>query len=702
MPVLPRWWAKWATAWPKAPGNWHMRIIKNYFAHRETFGWASRKHTLLLLLASTGLGANAAQAATPCEANWQCRDALPQTLDWCHEGQCRHIDRASEQCQLSAAEPGCWLDLQCDDGNPNTVNWCADFDWRLLWPWGDRAPGRCHAAPRDASACEPIEGPECERNWDCSDGNVQTRNWCYQGQCMEALRDQSECVEPDASCRVQRDCRDQDAATVDWCHLGRCYHAPIDGTQCEPVASECEPVMVVLEHTARGAVNNPAAGSDAWKVPGTGYQIRYIRTGDGADLPLTSSYHCFPTDALPGTVMHASVEITHSENSYGSQDASETVAFLAFDQVGCDDPGLMRPSDDAPENWNAIFQDLNDGPLLAEFTATAADQGNTVTVPLNQEGLAALQSAIDDGAAFGLGGVLLTADGQAPGEMERVFQGTDGSSGTPQPSTKLLLTFRPDTCSGQMQGLSPVDVGYFARALSTETNEVVQSFHYESRNQEHKAMPVGNRNIDNPLLGKGNVETRAYSVWDVSGIDNAVSAKLRIWGWQPSLANNFSGAYTSDDPSETIGLFSVDRHSPQQIIEAPYEDDLNHALDIPIFEDLGEGVSYGERVFTIDDELVGLSPAFRADPNTSCDPVNQDPGAPCGKWLEYQLSAQAIAAINATDGLWSVGHAMTTIDANPLQVEWTNNGILTDMDPSKGSYPSYLSPEPQLIIELGL
>lgn len=348
------------------------------------------------------------EAPETCRANWQCRDAQVETLDWCHEGRCQHLDRASVQCQVPKNEPGCWTDAQCFDADPSTVTWCSDYDWRLLIRWGDRAPGRCHVAPRS-------------------------------------------------------------------------------GAQC------------------------------------------------------------------------------------GS--AAET--------------------------------------------------------------------------------------------------------------------------------LVPVDVGYFARAQLSDNGQVIQSFHFESPSQEHKSMPVGNRNIDNDFLGTGNVETRAYSVWDVSGIDNAVSAKFRIWGWQPALANNFSGAYTSEDPSETIGLFSVDSHAAQELINAPFGDESNHEIDVPIFEDLGEGTLYGERVYTLDDELVDLVPSFRADPDTVCDPVVQDPGAPCGKWLEYELNADAIAAINATDGLWSMGHAMTTIGPNPKQKEWTNNGIIIDMSPEKGSYPLYLSPEPQLVIETG-
>lgn len=669
------------------------------FGHQDAFRWLTSGGILALaggaLLSSTP----ALAQSTPCSANWQCRDAQWQTLDWCDQGECRHQEREARACQLPASAPGCWVDTQCNDGDPNTVTWCGDYDWRLLLNWGgDTAPGRCHVAPRDGSACDDSNAPECRRNRDCYDTDPRTRNWCHEGQCFEAQVDEADCAVPESSCSLQRDCIDEDTDTVDWCYRGECYHAPVDGAQCVAPVADCEPVHVVLEHTVRGAVNNPALGGNIWRVTGNGYQIRYIRTQQGVDVPLTTSFNCFDTSNLSGTVLGASVELTHSDNSYDSQDPSENIGFVAFDQVACDDAALSNPNDQPPQNWSDIFQDSVDGELFAEFTAQENDNGETKSIPLNQAGIDSLQSML--GSSFGFGGILLSADGESAGVQERVFAGTDGSSGAAQPSTKLVITLKPENCADSSRALLPVDVGYYARAKTSDTNQVVQSFHYQSPAKEHKAMPVGNRNLSIPGLGTGNIETRAYSVWNVSEIDNAVSAKLRIWGWQPSLANNFSGAYTSDDASETISLFSLDSHTADQIISAPYEDDFNHALDVPIFEDLGQGTLYGERVHTLNDELVGLVPAFRADPNTVCDPVSQDPGAPCGKWLEYELNADALAAINASNGLWTMGHAMTSIDANPSQIEWTNNGLLIDMAPKKQSFPSYLSPAPQLIIQV--
>lgn len=679
-----------------------MRIHPFHFECSKTTRLSFVGSSLAMLAALGGWAqpVQAQSAGRSCVANWQCRDASLLTLDWCEQGQCQHRSRDELQCQLPTSTPGCWLDFECDDGDPSTISWCGDYDFFQLLAWGDRAPGRCHVAPRNGSACDGDNAPECKRNSDCYDFDPQTRNWCYQGQCLAAQRDDVACAEPESSCTSQRDCVDDDRSTIDWCYLGACFHAPADGAACEPTLAECEPVQVVLEHSIRGAVNNPLAGVNEWRVPGNGYQIRYIRMENGMNAPLTTSFTCFDTAQLSGEVVSAFLEVSHSGNAYDSQDPSETVGLVALDQVGCDEPGLVAAKDQAPDTWAEIFRDTNDGPLLAQFTVQDADQGNTQSIPLNQAGLDALEAALGSGAGFGLGGTLLTADAQDAGVVERVFRGTDGTLGEAQPSTKLVVTLKPETCSDASQVLVPVDVGYFTKATLSENNQVLQSFHFESPAKEHKFMPVGNRNVDNPLFGKGNVETRAYSVWDVSGVDNAVSAKLRIWGWQPSQANNFSGAYTSEDASETVALFSLDTHTPEQVINAPFSDKTNHEIDVPIFEDLGQGTVYGERVHTIDDEQEDLRPAFRADPTISCNPMVRDPGAPCGKWLEYELNAEAIAAINATNGLWSMGHAMTTIGENPLQTEWTNNGTIIDMSPQKASYPAYLTPEPQLVIQV--
>lgn len=634
--------------------------------------------------------------SNPCNRDLDCYAGW-QSVSWCHEGQCKQRNRIDQACELPGDSNRCWWDGECDDGDPSTVTWCDEPIWSTWnWLFGGKS-GRCHVAPRDASACDPGTQAQCRRDRDCSDNNSRTKDWCHEGTCHQARRDDARCVDSGSSCRRNHQCADNDSNTVDWCSGGQCYHAPVTGEGCEP-ALDCEPVHVVLEHTRRGSVNNPALGDSRWKVIDHSYQIRYMGTSSGPATPQSVQYTCFDLASVPaGTVVSAYMEMTHSGNSYDSTDPSERVGFVPFDKVGCDDPGLNNPVLRKPDNYQEIFDDAQDGPVLAQFTASRVDNGRTESFPVNQTGLANIQARI--GQSWGVGGILLDPDPSGTGELERVFRGTDESGGTIQPTAKLVLTIKPDSCGADTRALNPVDLGYYLRGFDTTKNRVEQSFHWESPDREHRTYPVGNLNIDAPLAGSGNIERRSYFVWDVSGITDAVSAKVRIWTYQPSLANAFSGGYTSDDPSETVGLFALENHTPQQVMEAPFNDKFKHDVDIPIWEDLGEGTLYGERVYTVDDELVGLSPSYRADQSISCNPVVEDPGAPCGKWLEFTLNQNGISAINATNGQWGMGMAMTSIEPAFRKKEWTNNGSFVDLAPRKtGIYPTYLAPAPQLII----
>lgn len=66
------------------------------------------------------------------------------------------------------------------------------------------------------------------------------------------------------------------------------------------------------------------------------------------------------------------------------------------------------------------------------------------------------------------------------------------------------------------------DVGYYLSRYDTTDKSLSQTFHYKSPAKEHQAYPIGN------------IERRAYIVFDVANISTAISTKLRIWGWQTS------------------------------------------------------------------------------------------------------------------------------------------------------------------------
>lgn len=242
---------------------------------------------------------------------------------------------------------------------------------------------------------------------------------------------------------MRRDCLDGDPNTVDWCIAGRCAQAERAGNGVCLASSTCEPISVVLESTRRGAVNNPIFGR-RWKVVGNSYQIRYQR-GSTSNLPSTLSYHCFDLASLEGQILSAEIEMVHSDNSYESDDPFETVVFRPMEQVPCD-ATLDRSILSAPPNHQAIFDDLNDGPVIAQFTATLSDVNQTERFPVNASGLAQLRNLAGQATPWGIGGGLSSADVPNQGAVERIFRGTDNTGGTELPAAKLILQVRPAGC----------------------------------------------------------------------------------------------------------------------------------------------------------------------------------------------------------------------------------------------------------------
>ncbi|HVJ84703.1 MAG TPA: hypothetical protein VM452_03605 [Caulifigura sp.] len=131
------------------------------------------------------------------------------------------------------------------------------------------------------------------------------------------------------------------------------------------------------------------------------------------------------------------------------------------------------------------------------------------------------------------------------------------------------------------------------------------------------------QNNDNYFLGSdGSQETRNWFLFDLSSVTgNIVSAELRL-----SLPS-----YTSDDPSEDVGLFDV--LTPPEILTAGTPS--GSAQGMAVFDDLGTGVQYGLRTVTPDD---------------------------AGSVLSFTLNANGVASLNAASSLWAVGGRMLTWD----------------------------------------
>lgn len=198
-----------------------------------------------------------------------------------------------------------------------------------------------------------------------------------------------------------------------------------------------------MQSSRRGAVNNPVLG-DRWKVISNSYQIRYVR-GRSSNGPATLNYHCFDLTEVQGTILSAELAMTHSDNTYESTDPFETVVFRPMDRVRCDaalDASPLR----TPSNYQQIFDDLDDGPILAQFQATLSDKNQVERFAVNPTGLNHLRGVAGSSTPWGIGGGLTTASATNPGEYERVFRGTDSSGGVVLPQAQLIMQVLPPGC----------------------------------------------------------------------------------------------------------------------------------------------------------------------------------------------------------------------------------------------------------------
>lgn len=693
-----------------------------------------------------------------CSDAGECVDCIND--DGCSDGVACN---GTETCVDNACVAG--ADVDCTPPNECQVGECSE-------PGGDcsftNVPNNTQCGEDGGlcvdGACTVCDPNSCDDGNECTEGSCNALNVCENipvndgascngggGQCLTG-----NCVEcvADADCNAGNACVQADSCVNNQCQAGDPVVCPDDGnvctaSACDPVNGcstsnvpdgtscgnagetcqagvcegvvqppDCEPITVVIEHRRRGAVNRPGSGNK-WKVISNSYQIRSENDLlSGQDVPLTSNYHCFDLSAVPsGQIVSAELELSHSENSYDSPDPSETVAFREITQANCN-TDFSNPPLNAPTNYQQIFDDLNSGSIVAEASMSLTNNGpNEQTpraqrFPVNAAAFAGIQAKLGSSAEWGIGGSLTTGDGASAGAIERVFRGTDESAGTIWPSALLTLTIKPDSCGSNQTVLTADDVGYFLKATRQDTGATIQSFHFQSASSDaHKSLFVGNLNLERSSV-RIDIERRSYTVWDVSNVNNAVSGKLRVWGWQRATANNYSGAYFSEDPSEIVGLFPVSTPA-DQIINAPYQVVAPGDIDDTIFDDLGTlgsgQSSFGERVYTPNDRITNLAPAFRAPVTTVCDPeapivrdadgnIVSAPQAPCGKWLEFDLTQAAINAINSTDGQLTIGKAMTTISGDNDKQEWTNNGVIVDMSEANGQFPAFLSPNPQLIL----
>jgi hypothetical protein len=321
------------------------------------------------------------------------------------------------------------------------------------------------------------------------------------------------------------------------------------------------------------------------------------------------------------------------------------------------------------------------------------------TVTLNAAAITSLNAAT---AAWTVGAAVTTGSGgsSAAGTFQRVLRASGATAVTP--ATELVL----QVCGG---GSNPpptptpvkaafLDTGYFLRAVDN-TGAAVQSLRFESPAGEHQGYLTGNQAIGTaPAIT--NIERRSYFAFDLAArTAPATAAKLRLWVSKPGPANGNTGCYTSADAMETFALQSVDMFTLAQIQAVKANDTANHAVNVPVWTDLGDGDELGTAVFTAACETTDLVVSPNGtNPSVDCSTA----AAPCGKWQEITLNAAALAKINATTGQWVFGGRISTIGSPTTgeRHEWLFGGALVDMKSTSTVFPDFDTPAPELELTL--
>lgn len=139
---------------------------------------------------------------------------------------------------------------------------------------------------------------------------------------------------------------------------------------------------------------------------------------------------------------------------------------------------------------------------------------------------------------------------------------------------------------------------------------------------------------DNYAVGGGldGYTRNNFFLFDLSGVSGSItSAMLRVYNPAAPASPGFPYGYTSSDPTENYAVFDVS--TPFVELEAGYE--IGSLVGQGIFSDLGSGQNFGMTAVSLADN---------------------------GKFVEITLNASGLAALNATDGVFVVGGALTTLD----------------------------------------
>lgn len=292
------------------------------------------------------------------------------------------------------------------------------------------------------------------------------------------------------------------------------------------------------------------------------------------------------------------------------------------------------------------------------------------------------------------------------GDSSSTARSTAASTASSQTSPSSSTRSEDDSSSAPLVRVQApyVDAAYI-KLLRYDDGEVRESFKWESPRGEHQYVKVGNIRMADFLGRAGNISRTSYVVFDVSKIRNAQRAQIRFYLFASSKKLGGYGGYESLDNEEFAEIRSVDRFTPQALIDAPFNQKQDHSLDLPLFEDLADGKLYARRRFhaaELHPEHLEPAPGATGERRDCTDEKNRA----CGRWVTFTLTQEALEDINQSKGLWATGwslgsitHANRELGADkggngPFR-EWLFTGGYIDLN----ILPDFKAPAPQLIIE---
>lgn len=194
---------------------------------------------------------------------------------------------------------------------------------------------------------------------------------------------------------------------------------------------------VILPASARGGVIE----SGVWDTGDAGLPSGNFLTGDYSDYGHEyRSIFVFDLTGITGPVTGASFQAVVPEAPWGFQSPDATETFTLFDY-------LQDPLSVVPGSHPGLvgFADAGTGTIYGSGAVSASDQGLLLTISLNPQGLAAINSLL--GSRIAMGGAVTSLSGGGLNEM--VFGGSlhgtaqlsleTGRGEVPEPASVALL-----------------------------------------------------------------------------------------------------------------------------------------------------------------------------------------------------------------------------------------------------------------------